>query len=296
MRHLILPFFPILASLVALPAADAPKATPGDEVVYKRVGDCELKLFVEKPEGWKPVDHRPAIVFFFGGGWVAGTPYQFLKESEYFATRGMVGIRVEYRILPKGDQGPPIVCCADAKSAMRYVRAHAAELGIDPRRIAAAGGSAGAHLAAFTGLVNGLDDPHDDLAVSCKPEALVLWNPVFNNGPGNYGYERVGDRYQKFSPAHNITSHAPPAIVFFGTKDQFVPVATAKAFQAGMEGCGVRCETIFFEGQEHGFFNHEPWLSKTLAAADQFLTSLGWLEKTIGESTLSDQKVNAERK
>ena len=45
--------------------------------------------------------------------------------------------------------------------------------------------------------------------------------------------------------------------MFFGTKDQFVPVATAKAFQAGMERCGVRCETIFFEGQEHGFFNHE---------------------------------------
>ena len=88
------------------------------------------------------------------------------------------------------------MCCADAKSALRYVRAHATELGIDPQRIAAAGGSAGGHLAAFTALVDGLDDPQDDLAVSCKPNALVLFNPVFNNGPDQWGHGRVGDRLQ----------------------------------------------------------------------------------------------------
>jgi acetyl esterase/lipase len=278
----------LLASLRPVIGAEPGPVPAGSPLVYKRVGGRELKLFVEKPDGWKATDHRPAIVFFFGGGWVGGTPNQFLPESEYFARRGMVVIRVEYRTIPKGDQGPPIVCCADAKSAMRYVRSHAADLGVDPWRIAAAGGSAGGHLAAFTGLVNGLDDPQDDLAMSCKPEALVLWNPVYNNGPGNWGHERVGDRYQEFSPAHNITSNAPPTIVFLGTQDKLIPQATAKSFQTEMAHCGVRCETHFYEGQGHGFFNNEPWRSKTLAEADQFLTSLGWLEKPVGKSDPPD--------
>ena len=99
------------------------------------------------------------MVFYFGGGWVRGNPAQFERQSEHLASRGMVGIRVEYRVMPKGDSGPPVICCQDAKSAMRWVRAHAAELGIDPERIAAAGGSAGGHLAAFVSLVEGLDDP-----------------------------------------------------------------------------------------------------------------------------------------
>src|SRR5690606_21290442 len=150
-------------------------------IVYKTVGDRELKLAIEKPADWKASDQRPAIVFFFGGGWVGGSPGQCQRQSEYFATRGMVGIRVDYRTIPKADKGPPIVCCADAKSAMRYVRSHAKELGIDPQRIAAAGGSAGGHLAAFVGMVAGQDDPQDDLKVSPRADALVLFNPVFDN-------------------------------------------------------------------------------------------------------------------
>ena len=149
-----------------LPAAET--------IIYKKVEGRDMKILVEKPPGWTAADQRPAIVFFFGGGWVGGTPEQFRPQSTYFASRGMVGLRVEYRTIPKGDNGPPLVCCADAKSAMRYVRSHAAELGVDPRRIAGAGGSAGGHLAAFTALVPGLDDPQDDLKVNCRPDALVL--------------------------------------------------------------------------------------------------------------------------
>ena len=123
----------LTALLVSVSAADA--------IVYKRTANRDLKIFVENPVDWKASDHRPAIVFFFGGRWVGGSPNQFAKQSAYLATRGMVGIRVEYRVIPKGDAGPPIVCVQDAKSALRYVRAHALELGIDPRRIAGAGGS-----------------------------------------------------------------------------------------------------------------------------------------------------------
>lgn len=256
----------------------------GEEtVVYKKAGDRELRLFIEKPADWKASDQRPGIVFYFGGGWVGGTPNQFIKQSGYLATRGMVGIRVEYRTIPKGDAGPPLICCADAKAAMRYVRAHAAELGIDPHRIAAAGGSAGGHLAAFTGLVKGLDDPQDNLAIACKPDALVLFNPVFNNGPGQWGHERVGDRYKEFSPAHNITKDAPPTTVFLGDSDKLIPVSVLQEFEAEMKKAGVRCDTHVYKDAGHGFFNKDPHFTQTLIEADKFLTSLGWLK---GEPTL----------
>lgn len=250
----------------------------GEPLIYKTVGDRELKLFLVKPEGWKSTDQRPGMVFFHGGGWVGGTPAQLSPQAEYLASRGMVCALVEYRLLKNKPGALPTDCVQDAKSAMRWVRSHASELGIDPQRIGAAGGSAGGHLAAFTGLVTGLDDPTDDLTVSPKPAAMVLFNPVFNNGPGQYGHGRFGERFMEFSPAHHITSNAPPAIVFLGTEDKLIPVKTVEAFKADMEKAGIHCETRFYEGVGHAFFNREPYRSLTLIEADKFLASLGWLQ------------------
>jgi acetyl esterase/lipase len=256
-----------------------------ETLVYKQVGGRRLHLHVEKPANWKATDRRPAVVLFFGGGWVSGKPEQFQRQSEYLATRGMVGVRVEYRVLPKGDKGPPIVCCQDAKSAMRWVRAHAAELGVDPDRIAAAGGSAGGHLAAFTSMVGGLDDPTDNVEISPRANALVLFNPVFDNGPeGGWGTARIGDRYREFSPAHNITPATPPTVVFLGDNDRLISTNVLARFKANMTQAGVRCDTHVYAGQPHGFFNQEPYKSITLIEADKFLGSLGWLE---GEPTLT---------
>jgi acetyl esterase/lipase len=273
----------ILVPLISLLLAIAPNLRAEETLIYKKAGDRELKLLVEKPADWKASDQRPAIVFFFGGGWVGGSPVQFAKQSEYLATRGMVGVRVEYRVIKKGDKGPPIDCCADAKSAMRYVRSHAAALGVDPHRIASAGGSAGGHLAAFTGLVNGLDDAHDDLSVSCKPDAMVLFNPVFNNGPGQWGHERVGERFMEFSPTHHVTKDAPPTAVFLGDTDKLIPVSVLKEFEADMKKAGVRCDAHVYPKAGHGFFNKDPHFTLTLIEADKFLASLGWI---TGEPTL----------
>jgi acetyl esterase/lipase len=258
---------------------NSPPRSPVEEKrAYKKVGDRELNLFIVKPGNWKASDKRPAAVFFHGGGWTGGTPAQFKEQAHYLATRGMVCASVEYRLLKSQPNAPPTECVADAKSAMRWVRAHAAELGIDSQRIAAGGGSAGGHLAAFTGLVEGLDDPADDLKVSPKPAALLLYNPVFNNGPGEWGHNRVGDRYREFSPAHNITAQAPPTIVFLGSQDRLISVENVQAFKADMEKAGVRCDAKFYDGQPHGFFNREPFRTATLIETDRFLGSLGWLE------------------
>ncbi|WP_395743261.1 alpha/beta hydrolase [Prosthecobacter sp.] len=275
--------FCLLLLTVPLPAAEPITH------VYKKAGERELRLTIVNPPDWKASDQRPAMVFFHGGGWVGGKPVQFTQHSEYLATRGMVCVQVEYRLIQKGDEGPPIDCVHDAKSAMRWVRGHAGELGIDPKRIGAGGGSAGGHLAAFVGMVEGLDDPQDDLKISPKANALALFNPVFDNGPDQgWGYSRVGEHYKKYSPAHNISADDPPAIVFLGTQDKLIPVAVVERFKAGMEKAGVRCEAVFYEGQGHGFFNaggkgKMKFYYETLLATDKFLTSLGWLK---GEPTL----------
>ena len=278
----------ILAAVVSLQQSAFAAKPVGKEYVYKTVGDRELRLYVTKPDGWKASDTRPAIVFFHGGGWVGGSPGQFTEHSKYLASRGMVCFQVEYRLLDKKSSDPPTNCCHDAKSAMRWVRSRAKEFGIDPDRIASGGGSAGGHLAAFVGTVDGTDDPQDDLKVSAKSNAMCLFNPVYDNGPGAWGTNRVGDRFKEFSPFHNVTKDDPPAIVFLGSKDALVPVKTAYDFQAKQEAVGQKSEVLIFEGMPHGFFNHGKYKNKpyyeTVVAMDRFLAGLGWLQ---GEPTLS---------
>jgi acetyl esterase/lipase len=166
---------------------------------------------------------------------------------------------------------------------MRWVRSKAGNLGIDPNRIASGGGSAGGHLAAVVGIMDGLDDPSDDLSVPAKSNAMLLFNPVLDMGPGSVAEKRVGDKYLEYSPYHNIKRGMPPAIVFVGTQDKVVPVRSVEAFCEQARAKGGRCEARVYEGQPHGFFNYRNtgdnrYFKETLQAADEFLTSLGWLK------------------
>ncbi|MEQ8785982.1 MAG: alpha/beta hydrolase [Pirellulaceae bacterium] len=272
--------------LASCTAAQAAKPT-GEEHVYKTVGERKLRLYVTRPDGWQAGDKRPAIVFYHGGGWVGGAPGQFTEHSKYFASRGLVCVQVEYRLLDKKSSDPPKVCVNDAKSAMRWVRGRADKLGVDPDRIASGGGSAGGHLAAFVGMVEGGGDQQDDKTIAAKSNAMLLFNPVFDNGPDGWGHGRVGDDYQQYSPFHNVTSDDPPAIVFLGSEDALIPVKTADQFKAKMQKAGVPCEVMIFDGMAHGFFNYgkhdgQPYY-ETVVACDRFLNKLGWLE---GEPTL----------
>lgn len=222
----------------------------------------------------------PVMVFYFGGGWTSGTIDHFRPHAEYFVQRGIACALVEYRT--KNSHGTsPFACLRDAKSAIRNIRANADSLGVDSERVIGAGGSAGGHLAAATALIDGYNEPTDDLEVSCKPNALVLFNPVIDNGPGGYGYNRIMEQYPDFSPLHNIKEGAPPTILFLGTEDRLIPVETVEYYKMVMEKVGARCDLHLYEGQGHGFFNYKnvEYYEKTVTEADLFLQSLGWLDK-----------------
>lgn len=236
-------------------AADvAPAALDRSVHEFKRVGDAALQL-----HGWaqprkesEPL--RPAIVFFFGGGWNAGKIEQFEPHCERLAADGLVAFSAEYRV-KKLHGTTPFECVADGKSALRWVREHAAQFGIDPTRIYAGGGSAGGHVAACTALLEGLDEPGEDLSISSQPSKLVLFNPVIDTGPGGYGHGRLGDRWEELSPAHHVRAGLPPTLVFHGTADTVVRYALVESFRDAMVAAGNTCTLVGFDGAGHGFFN-----------------------------------------
>lgn len=248
-------------------------------LIYKKVDTTTLAMEVYYPSNYSDSQTYPAIVFFFGGGWKSGNVNQFKPHAEYLSSRGIFCFLADYRV--ENRQGtPPFASLEDAKSAMRFVRSLAGDLPLDTGRIVGAGGSAGGHLAAAAALVQGYNDSQDDLSVSCIPNALVLFNPVIDNGPGGYGYERVGEEFKDFSPLHNIRKNAPPTLFLVGTQDNLIPVETAKYYQTVMQKVGSRCDLVLYKDQPHGFFNfsHKEYYIKTVYEMDKFLESLGYLE------------------
>jgi acetyl esterase/lipase len=262
------------------PLLDKPPKTYQPKIIpYKKTPQGDLTLHVFTPENSAAPQARPVIVFFFGGGWTNGTPLQFYPECAHFAERGMVAISADYRI-DSVNHTTPFESVADGKSAIRWIRKHAQELGIDPKKIVAAGASAGGQVAAATGTLSGLDEASEDASISSHSDALILWYPVVDNGPSGYGDAKVKERYQEISPLHNISSATPPTLFFLGTKDQHIPVATAEDFKAQMERAGVRCDLQLFEGAGHPLYSYQkgesPLRQQTLAASDAFLSSLGF--------------------
>lgn len=251
-----------------------------EKVVYKSIDSISLTMEIYTPEKEKLQGKYPAIVFFFGGGWINGNVSQFAPHAKYFSKRGMVTVLVDYRVFSRHNTSP-FESLADAKSAIRFLRLNADRFHIDPSRIVASGGSAGGQLAAAAAVIEKFSDPKDNTNISAKPDALILFNPVIDNGPGGYGYDRIGEEYHSFSPLHNLKSPAPPTILFLGTNDELVPVETAQYFKKVIEKIGGRCDLHLYEGQTHGFFNakHQKYYKETLLRADEFLVSIGFIER-----------------
>ena len=290
-----------------------------EEVIYKTAGGENLKLYVFNPRDHEQDQQRPAILLIHGGGWMSGQPSFFFPHARYFASRGMVAISVQYRL---GGEAPGGIfgCLADCKSAMRYLRNHADSFGIDPDRIAVAGDSAGGHLAAALGLFDGFNDPENDLSVSARPNAMLLYNPVLDlvdlkwtrrhpgiRKPGEmkdwdedpvrvhkHGETPV-DRARAFSPNFNIEPDQPPALLMNGTDDKTTPVEHARRFAKLYVDEGNRCDLVVLEEVAHAcvlinYTAEEEVVVRAIREGDKFLESLGYLE---GDPTL---EVNDDRR
>jgi acetyl esterase len=271
----ILPMMLLSGIVLSAEPAASPPATPGAQkrpaawygppparkIVYKKIGGGELTLHVFEPAGQDASAKRPAIIFFHGGAWAIGDPNQFYYQCDYLAKRGMWAASAEYRLTAPGAGVKIADIVLDAKDAVRYVRSHAGELGIDPERIAAAGGSAGGHLAAATAVAPEENPPG---AASGRANLLVLFNPALF-------YPSAG----KTVTLEQFTKDTPPAILFYGTKDEMLQYGKDCLAQAQRLGFTLRLFTAKDAG--HSFFNDQPWRDRTLYEADRFLAEHGYL-------------------
>ena len=262
--------------------------------VYKTVNDVELRFHIFSPQNPGTASTIPAVVFFFGGGWTGGNVNQFVPQSRHLAERGMIAIVADYRVFGRHKTGA-FEAIADAKSAIRWVRAHATELGIDANRIAAGGGSAGGHVALSAAVFDRFDETNEDRRISSKPNALVLFNPAVNTDPGRAAQDaggardtlaaRFGDRGREGSPYHHIGPGLPPTIILHGKSDATVPYVDVERFCSEATKHGNRCLLVGYEGATHGFFNPGnaggKWYRETLLEADRFLTQIGYLRAPV---------------
>lgn len=248
------------------------------EVVYKVIKNDSLTFTVydSKVEGTSP-----GMIFYFGGGWNGGGISQFEKHAQYFSARGISCFLVNYRT--KSAYGTtPFESLKDAKSAFRFIKQNAKTFNIDPEKLIASGGSAGGHLAAALASVEAYNDIQDNVDVSTIPAALVLFNPVVDNGPAGYAFERLNEAYKSFSPLHNLKHGHPPTIFFLGDNDALIPTVTAEYYKSSIERLGSKCELYIYENAKHGFFNYRnfEFYKSTIQRADTFLKSLGLLAES----------------
>jgi len=297
----------LAVSLLSVPVAGQQPGYPpafddSREETYKTIGDVEMKVWIFDPPHHQASDSRPAIVFFFGGGWKAGNPAQFEEHCRYLASQGMVAMTADYRVRSRHETLAD-KALEDAESAIRWVRQNAKRLGVDPDRVAAGGGSAGGHLAACLGVVPPLgQSPLKESPLketSSVPNALALFNPALvlapfeeiRLGKSDGGTEkfddiatRTGVLPKRISPIHHIHPGLPPTVIFHGEADTSVPFVTAKRYTELATQAGNRCELESYPNATHGFFNYgrggEPgeYYPATLSRMHTFFESLEYLK------------------
>ena len=288
MKRLILTACLLAPSLVihaagktAKPRAEIGSTAPaGKPYVYKTSAGKPRQMEIYFPPNHDPAKARvPGMILFHGGAWGGGSLGQFRIACAYFASRGLVCATAEYQMLSAADakklpagETRKRVCVTDAKSAIRWFKQKAPELGIDPQRIITGGGSAGGHISALATLNPGLNDPADPKDIDTSVVAYLWFNPAFalddNKDP-------------EIDVLRYLKKDLPPAIAFFGDQDTWKAgwdIAHAKLKSLGSNSIDLQMAP----GQAHSFFNKDPWQTVTLIAADRFLMKHGLL---TGEPT-----------
>ena len=236
-----------------------------------------LDLFIPKKAADKP---RPLVVYIHGGGWEGGSKNDAGVLTGLVTDGNFVAASVGYRLTNEAHWPAQI---HDCKAAIRWLRAHAGEYGIDPERIAVFGISAGGHLVSLLGTTTG-EGPkelegdigaNDGVATTvacvinfCGPANFLTFadkgSIISVESPGTAITKLLGgplsekiDAATACSPVTHITKNDPPFLHIHGTKDNLVPYAQALEFDAALEKAGVPSTLLTGTDGGHVFFSKE---------------------------------------
>lgn len=267
MRHLITSLALALSSSLfaaELVVPDGVSFTKGIE--YSNADGQHLQVNLAQPTGATSAA-RPAVVCIHGGGFRAGKREGYDKLCLTLAQRGYVAITVTYRLAPQY-QFPAAV--QDCKTAVRWLRSHAAEYHVDPSRIGVTGGSAGGHLAQFLGVTTGVPEFEGE---GFKDQSSAVSCVVNNYGPSDFtkSYGKSvdaaevlplffgGDLTTKLrehivgSPLYWVTPRAAPTLCIHGTEDPYVAFEQATWIVEKLKAAQVEAELLPIQGAGHGF-------------------------------------------
>lgn len=240
------------------------------DVVFGKGGDMDLKLDIYRPPaGITP--KRMATIHFHGGGFTGGNKESLVDRVKPFAALGYVAIAAQYRLA--GQAGYPALV-HDAKAAIRWVRANAAKLGIEPSRIGVVGYSAGGYHALFTAGTG--DRPEfegngGNAGVSTKVAVCLAYYPA-TNVPGNMLPAGSDAAAQKAANATTyIAAGYPPTIIFHGMKDTTIPIESSKRLVQQFQDVQVPVEFHAFEGVPHAFDSNPEFAVLAAQLSDFFI-------------------------
>ncbi|HWB21106.1 MAG TPA: alpha/beta hydrolase, partial [Phycisphaerales bacterium] len=236
----------------------------------------------------------PAVIFIHGGGWTEGSRSAGELHIRALANAGYFACTIDYRLAKDGIYPAAVYDC---KAAVRFLRAHADDLGIDPNRIGAMGYSAGAHLAALLGTTANEKDLEGNVGeagaksdIACVvdisgPTDLVKLGST-RGGARALGVWFGGSMQEKAaevkqaSPIDHIDAHDAPFLIIHGTDDNLVPLEQAQMMRDALKKAGVEVEYLEIEGEGHGVTD-----PRAMQAAAKFLDAHlgGHLEQTLDE-------------
>lgn len=246
------------------------------DVEYGTANGKRLLLDAYLPPS-SPDRSRPAVVMIHGGGWRVGDKGSWAPEAERLAGRGWVAFSVDYRL----DEPSPFPGeVDDVQAAVRWVRAHAGEYGVDPARIGALGESAGGHLAALLAtLGSGALDTDARIKVGAAWSPPVDLIALARSRGDEWSGRLMGctlstcpDRLAQASPVSHVdTTDAPLYLV--NSTDELVPLSQAEAMAERLEAAEVDHRLDVFPGNRHALdFRDDAW-GPTLAFLERHLDS-----------------------